>query len=556
MMFCYQCQEAFKGKGCTERGVCGKDAMTSNIMDLLIYTVKGVSTLTTLMRDNNIMVADRYNHYVINSLYATSSNCNYNREMLKRLISDGISLKRELIDICRGMNLPIPTEDEVSWCGGINDFTTKAASLSITEREPDSEQRNLKEFILYSLKGVACFMYHIMRMGEDDLGVHTFMQSVLSDMTKKSISEDEWMDLIQLTGQYTMRILALYDQRCCELFGYPELSTVNLSTRNRAAILVSGSSLTDLKELLAQSEGEGIDIYTHNDLISAHSYPVLKRFSHLAGNYGSSWRLQREEFPAFHGPILFTSEAIIPPSIEFSYKERIFTTNMTGYPGCRHINCNKAGKKDFSDLITTAKEYRAPANLERGSVKVGFGHNSLSEISSQIMSAMGLGYIKRFVVIVGEDGRSTTREYYTQLAGELPTSCILFTAGSIKYRFFKQRFGYMNGIPRIYDAGQLNDTYSLIKFFIELKNALHQHDINDLPIDYFVSWYDQKSIAVLLALLAIGIKGIKLGPTSPPFCSERMMEKLRQHFNLKLISTPELDIRPIYQKLNSEPIEV
>lgn len=555
MMFCYQCQEAFKGKGCTERGGCGKDALTSNIMDLLIYTVKGVAILTTLLRDNNISVAKRYNSYIIDSLYATSSNCNYNREHLKRLISTGLELKSELMTVCRNENITIPDYGEVMWSGSHNDLSTKATLVSILACEQDAEQRAMKEFVIYSLKGMACFMFHIMNMGEDDLGIHTFMQSVISDLTKKSIKSDEWVDLLLMIGQYSMRALAIYDKANCEKFGHPEFSSVNLSTGNRPGILVSGCDLGDLKELLIQSEGKGVDIYTHNELISAHAYPELKRFSHLVGNYGGSWRSQREEFPAFHGPILFTGDAIIPPSIEFSYKERIFTTNMAGYPGCRHISPSSSGKKDFTDLITTAKEYRTPANIERGCVKVGFGHDSLGEVTSQLLSALGLGYIKNLVFIVGSDGRSSSREYYTQLASSIPLSGIIFTAGSIKYRFNRLRFGYMNGIPRLYDAGQLNDIYSLIKFVLELKRALHLNNINELPINYFVSWYDQKSIAILLALLSIGIKGIKLGPTMPSFCTEQMVETLKRVFELQAISSVQSDLNLLNKELEFERLK-
>ncbi len=546
MMFCYQCQEAFKGRGCTERGSCGKDALTSNIMDLLIYTVKGVCMLSTLMRDNNIPVNNKVNSFVIESLYTTSSNCNYNRENLKRRISDGLKLKMELYNICRTKNLEIPTREEVLWANPANDFSAKAALITPIQTEPHEEQRAMKEFIIYTLKGIAGFMYNAMQLGKNDLGVHTFMQSVISDLTKKRISLDEWLDLVTICGQYTMRVMALLDKARTEHFGHPEFTSVNFSPKNRPAILVSGNNLKDLRELLEQSVGSGVDIYTHSSMIAAHAYPELRRFEHLRGNYGGSWTSQREEFPAFHGPILFTGGNIIPPTIELSYKERMFTTNITGYPGCKHIQANHNGQKDFSEIIAFAKEFRAPASLERGCTNIGFAHRSLSDMISQLLSAYGIGDIKRFVMILGEDGRSSARSYFSDLASLLPKSSILFTAGDVKYRFCKHRFGYLNGMPRLFDAGQIEDTYSLIHMVLELKKILHIQNINNLPINYFVSWYGQNSLAVLLALLSLGIKEIKLGPTMPPFCSERMTEALSKRFGLELCSTAERDSESIF----------
>lgn len=547
MMFCYQCQEAYKGRGCTERGGCGKDALTSNIMDLLIYTVKGICTLSTLMRDNNIGVDNRVNKYVIESLYTTTTNCNYNRENLKNRISEGLKLKMELYNICVSYNLAIPPREEILWASNINDFSTKASIITPDDNEIHSEERAMKEFIIYSLKGIAGFMYNAMQLGYNDLGVHTFMQSIISDLTRKGVSRDEWLDLLTLTGQYSMRTIALLDKARTEKFGHPEFTTVNLSSKNRAAILVSGDNLRDLKELLEQSVNAGIDVYTHSSMIAAHAYPELRKYEHLRGNFGGSWSSQREEFPAFHGPILFTGNYIIPPSIELSYKERMFTTNVAGYPGCKHIQADHNGRKDFSEIIAMAKEFRAPASLERGCLNIGFAHRTLTDITSQLLSSYGVGDIRRLVFIVGEDGRSSARTYYTNLAAMLPKSSILFTAGDVKYRFNKHRFGYMNGMPRLFDAGQIEDTYSLIEFILNLKRTLRVKDINKLPTSYFVSWYSQSSLAILLALLSLGIKGIKLGPTIPPFCTEDMFKVLSKQFALQLITTAERDSEHIFE---------
>ena len=555
MMFCYQCQEAFKGKGCSERGSCGKDALSSNIMDLLLYTTKGICILTTAMRDNNIAVESEVNKYVIESLYTTCTACNFNRENLKMRVADGLKIKMDLYNQCSNAKISIPNSEEILWSNPIGDFSAKAATINMLDLEPNAEQRGMKEFVMDSLKGIACFMFHSMHLGFDDLGVHTFMQSVISDLTQKRISYDEWQDLILIIGQYTMRAMALLDEANTETFGHPEFSSVNLSSKNRPAILVCGEDIKDLKELLVQSEDSGIDVYTYSGMLAAHAYPEIRKHHNLAGHFGGSWKMQREEFPAFHGPILFTSNCIIPPTVELSYKDRMFTTNVAGYPGCKHIETPKKGAKDFSEIIALAKEFRSPANIEHGSLNVGFAHDSLTEVTSQLLSAYGNGYIKRFVMIIGDDGRSSSREYYSDLAKLLPNNTTLFTAGDVKFRFNKHRFGYMNGIPRLFDAGQIGDTYSLMKFVLELKRMLKVNHINELPIDYFVSWNSQRSMAVLCAILSLGIKGVKLGPTMPAFVTDTMAYMLEKHFGIVPITNAKRDCESVRQSTsNSIPV--
>lgn len=527
MMFCYQCQEAFKGEGCSERGNCGKDAFTSNIMDLLMYTVKGICMLTTSMRDNNIAVERKFNSYVIESLYSTMPYCNYNREILKMRIAEGLKLKMELYNICSAAKIAFPERDEILWANNITEFSAKAATISILSQEPNVEQRSMKAFTLYALKGIATFMYQVMLLGYDDLGIHTFIQSVISDITQRSISRNEWQDLVLLTGQYSMRTLALLDRANTKMFGNPEYTQVNLTTRNKPGILVCGSDIKALKELLEQSQEKGINIYTTSEMVAAHAYPEIRKFSHLAGNYGGSWSSQREVFPAFHGPILFASGSLIPPSLEFSYKERIFTTNVNGCPGCRHIGEDSQGKRDFSELIECAKEYRAPASLERGCINVGMAYNSLKYVSSSILNALNTQDITHLTVIVGSDGRSAMWDFYEKVAKSCPISTLVLCAGDIKYRFNKERFGYVNGIPRLIDAGQINDIFSIIELLLDMKNTLHVNDINKLPVSFYASMHDPRSMATLLALISLGIKGIRVGPlNAPPFCTEKMLKWL------------------------------
>lgn len=497
------------------------------------------------MRDNNIVVDHRVNRFVVESLYTTCTACNFNRENLKMRVAEGLKIKIELYNRCSNGGIDIPNNEEILWANPVSDFSAKAATISMLDMEPNAEQRGMKEFVMDSLKGIACFMYHSMHLGFDDLGVHTFMQSVISDLAQKRISYDEWQDLILIIGQYTMRTMALLDEANTETFGHPEFSAVNLSSKNKPAILVCGEDIKDLMELLEQSQDKGVDIYTYSGMLAAHAYPEIRKHRNLAGHFGGSWKMQREEFPAFHGPILFTSNCIIPPTVELSYKDRMFTTNVTGYPGCKHIDTPKSGVKDFSEIIALAKEFRSPANIEHGNLNVGLGHDSLTQVTSQLLSSYGNGYIKRFVMIIGDDGRSSCREYYSDLAKLLPTNTMIFTAGDVKFRFNKHRFGYMNGIPRLLDAGQISDTYSLMKFVLELKHMLKVNHINELPIDYFVSWNSQRSIAVLCAILSLGIRGVKLGPTMPAFATDTMTGILEKHFGIVPITNAKKDCESV-----------
>lgn len=467
--------------------------------------------------------------------------------MITLKIQHGYAWRRRLLDTARQNVVFVPPVEEVTWDGPIDEFTAKAQHIGVM-RHSDEDFRSLKELITYGLKGMAAYLEHARNLGKSQESLDAFIQRTLSDITVKQLSTEELTALVLETGKYGLQALALLDKANTERYGQPESTVVNLGIGTRPGILVTGHDLHDLEMLLQQSADSGIDIYTHGEMLPAHYYPLLKRYSHLRGNYGGAWWRQREEFSQFNGPILFTSNCIVPIPEGANYKERVFTTNSAGFPGCRHIATDINGTKDFSPIIEMAQKCMPPKALESGTLIGGFSHDQMSRLSAQLLTALRRGEIKRFVVMGGCDGRMSSRNYYTEFAQQLPSDCVILTAGCAKYRYNKLGLGDINGIPRVLDAGQCNDTYSLIKTAMMLKELVGANDVNDLPIVYNIAWYEQKAVIVLLALLSLGIKDIHLGPTLPAFLSPNVLRILTERFNMGTISTAGEDLSTFLTK--------
>lgn len=534
-MFCYQCQETFCNEGCVKSGVCGKKPEVANKQDLLIWLTKGLSQVTTALRAEGKKVSQEINSLVTHNLFTTITNANFNEdaidERIEKTIKTTKTLKGELSKEVFSEASNYEDLNRDNWA----EVSKKVGVLS-TE---DEDERSLRELVIYGLKGLCAYTVHAEVLGKTNEEIDSFIQRALSEtLEEKSI--DELFNLVVETGEYGVKGMALLDEANTSSYGNPEISKVNIGVRNNPAILISGHDLKDMEMLLEQTEGTGVDVYTHSEMLPANYYPKFKKYDHFVGNYGSSWWNQREEFKSFNGPVLFTTNCIVPPLDE--YKDRIYTTGAAGFKGCKHIEGSVGEKKDFSEIIEHAKRCEPPKEIENGEIVGGFAHNQVMELEDKVVEAVKSGAIKKFVVMAGCDGRQKGRNYYTEFAKALPEDTVILTAGCAKYRYNKLNLGDIGGIPRVLDAGQCNDSYSLAVIALRLKEVFGLDDINDLPIVYNIAWYEQKAVIVLLALLSLGVKNIHLGPTLPAFLSENVTKVLVDKFNLAPISNVEDDL--------------
>ncbi len=541
-MFCYQCQEASKGIGCTIKGVCGKDDVTANRMDLLMFVMKGIAVVAEKLRANGTP-ATAANHFITEGLFSTITNANFDVNSISARVTEGLKLRNDLIGKAIAAGIALPKLEELSWNGNESEYESKSASVGVL-RESNEDVRSLKELVIYGLKGMAAYAEHASKLGFEEEDIYAFIQHALAATTRTDISADQLTALVLETGSFGVKTMALLDKANTTSYGNPEVTKVNIGVGKNPGILISGHDLKDMEELLAQTEGTGVDVYTHSEMLPANYYPAFKKYKHFVGNYGNAWWKQREEFESFNGPILFTTNCIVPPLSGASYKDKVYTTNAAGYPGFKHVPARKeGGTKDFSEIIEVAKKCAAPTEIEHGEIIGGFAHNQVMQLAGQVVDAVKSGAIKKFVVMAGCDGRMKARDYYSDFATQLPKDNVILTAGCAKYRYNKLPLGDINGIPRVLDAGQCNDSYSLALIALKLKEVFELQDINELPIVYNIAWYEQKAVIVLLALLSLGVKNIHLGPTLPAFLSPNVANVLVENFGISSIRTPEEDIK-------------
>lgn len=536
-MFCYQCQETAGCKGCTVMGVCGKKPEVAAMQDLLIYATKGLSAVTTALRAAGKSVSRNVNHLVTVNLFTTITNANFDRESIIARIKETLAVKADLLtQLADTSSLP----EAALWNGSESEFDAKAKTVGVLATE-NEDIRSLRELITYGLKGLSAYSKHANVLAQDDEEVDAFIQKALAATLDDSKSVDDLVALTLETGKYGVQGMALLDKANTTDYGNPEITTVDIGVRKNPGILISGHDLKDLEMLLDQTEGTGVDVYTHSEMLPAHYYPFFKKYKNFAGNYGNAWWKQKEEFESFNGPILMTTNCIVPP--KDSYKGRLWTTGATGFPGCRHIDADENGHKDFSELIAQAKTCPAPTEIETGSIVGGFAHEQVFALADKVVDAVKSGAIKKFVVMAGCDGRMKSREYYTEFAKALPKDTVILTAGCAKYKYNKLNLGDIGGIPRVLDAGQCNDSYSLALIALKLKEVFGLKDINDLPLVFNIAWYEQKAVIVLLALLYLGVKNIHLGPTLPAFLSPNVANVLVKNFGIAGIGTVEDDMK-------------
>ncbi len=535
-MFCYQCQETAKNTGCTIRGVCGKNEEVAKLQDLLIYTLKGISDIV-IKGKVDISNLDKANHEVLNSLFMTITNANFDDGSIEKQIVKMIAIRDELRNSVTVGNL----HDAASYTVDSREsMLEKAAAVGVLATE-NEDVRSLREMVTYGLKGMAAYAEHAKNIGKANLDINNFIYEALAATLDDSLSADDLVALTLKTGEYGVKVMALLDEANTSRFGNPEITEVNIGVRKNPAILISGHDLIDLEQLLEQTKGTGVDVYTHSEMLPAHYYPAFKKYDNFAGNYGNAWWKQLDEFVSFHGPILFTTNCIVPPRSE-EVRGRIFTTGSSGYPGCKHIVADENGKKDFSEIIALAKTLSAPDEIETGTIVGGFAHNQVLALADKVVAAVKSGAIKKFFVMAGCDGRMKSRDYYTEFAKKLPNDTVIMTAGCAKYRYNKLNLGDIGGIPRVLDAGQCNDSYSLAVIALKLKEVFGLDDINKLPIAFNIAWYEQKAVIVLLALLYLGVKNIHLGPTLPGFLSANVAKVLVEKFGIAGIDTVDSDI--------------
>ena len=536
-MFCYQCQETAGGKGCAVRGVCGKTEEVAKLQDLLIYTLKGISQIV-IKGKLDVKSLGETNYEVLSSLFMTITNANFDDGSLEKQIIKMIAERDKL----RNSNASAGLHDAATFTVSSREsMLEKAATVGVLSTA-NEDVRSLREMITYGLKGMAAYAEHAKNIGKEDLAINTFIYEALAATLDDSLSADDLVAMTLKTGEYGVKVMALLDEANTSRFGNPEITEVNIGVRKNPAFLISGHDLTDLEQLLEQTKGTGVDVYTHSEMLPAHYYPAFKKYDNFAGNYGNAWWKQLEEFVSFHGPILFTTNCIVPPRSE-EVRGRIFTTGSTGYPGCKHIEADENGKKDFSEIIALAKTLPAPDEIETGSIVGGFAHNQVMALADKIVDAVKSGAIKKFFVMAGCDGRMKSREYYTEFAEKLPKDTVILTAGCAKYRYNKLKLGDIGGIPRVLDAGQCNDSYSLAVIALKLKEVFGLDDINKLPIAFNIAWYEQKAVIVLLALLYLGVKNIHLGPTLPGFLSPNVAKVLVEKFGIAGVGTVDDDIK-------------
>lgn len=540
-MFCYQCQETAGCSGCTKSGVCGKRPETAALQDLLIWTTKGLSAVTTQLRREGKTVDAIVNHLITENLFTTITNVNFDDDTIRPRIEATLETKALLAQLADCSALP----EAALWNGTTDEFAAKAVTVGVLSTE-NEDIRSLRELITYGLKGLAAYTSHANVLLKENEEIDAFLQRALAATLDDSLSAEELTALALETGSYGVQGMALLDEANTSAYGNPEITTVDLSVGTRPGILVSGHDLRDLEMLLEQTVNTGIDVYTHSEMLPAHYYPAFKKYEHFKGNYGNAWWKQKEEFEAFNGPILMTTNCIVPP--KDSYKNRIYTTGAVRYPGCLHIDGVIGETKDFSLLIEQAKHCAPPTELEQGTIVGGFAHAQVLALADQIVDAVKSGAIKKFVVMAGCDGRAKSRSYYSDFAQALPKDTVILTAGCAKYKYNKLNLGDINGIPRVLDAGQCNDSYSLAVIALKLKEVFGLDDINDLPIIYNISWYEQKAVIVLLALLSLGVKNIHLGPTLPAFLSPNVAALLVENFGIAGIDTVENDMELFFGK--------
>ena len=536
-MFCFQCQETAGRKGCTVMGVCGKKPEVAAMQDLLVYVTKGLASVATRLRGEGGAVGVEVNHLVTLNLFVTITNANFDEEAIAARIEKTLAVRDDLrAQIKDTSNLP----DAVMWTGLRDDFAEKAQAVGVLRTE-NEDIRSLRELITYGLKGLAAYIKHANALGKENADIDAFAQEALVKLLDDSFGANALTALALETGKWGVDAMALLDAANTEAYGNPEITKVDLGVRQNPGILISGHDLRDLEMLLEQTAGTGVDVYTHGEMLPAHYYPAFKKYPHFAGNYGNAWWKQKEEFEAFGGPVLMTTNCVVPP--KDSYKARLFTTGATGFPGCPHIEAKADGTKDFSPLVAMAKKCEPPKELEKGEIVGGFAHAQVFALADKVIEAVKSGAIKKFVVMAGCDGRMKSREYYAEFAKALPKDTVILTAGCAKYKYIKLPLGDIGGIPRVLDAGQCNDSYSLALIALKLKEAFGLSDVNELPVVYNIAWYEQKAVIVLLALLHLGVKNIHLGPTLPAFLSPNVANVLVENFGIGGITNVEDDIK-------------
>ena len=540
-MFCYQCQETLNNKGCTKAGVCGKKADVASAQDLLVYTTKLLCDVLNNLRGENYTIDKKYNHMVTYNMFITITNANFDLDMILDQVVKTIEAKNELLaklnDKSKLRKLSLYSDKDRAKLMALAEIV----GVLVTK---DEDQRSLKELATYGIKGMSAYMKHANTLNYDDESIDIFIQETLARFIDLEIPIDELYETVLKTGEYGVKAMALLDKANTETYGNPEITKVNIGVSDKPGILISGHDLKDIEMLLEQTEGSGVDVYTHSEMLPAHYYPKFKKYKHFIGNYGNSWWMQKEEFEKFNGPVLFTTNCIVPPKTD--YIDRIYTTGAAGFPGCKHIVADENGHKDFTEIIEHAKKCKAPVQIEEGELVGGFAHNQVLALKDKVVDAVKSGAIKRFVVMGGCDGRQKGRSYYTEFAEKLPKDTVILTAGCAKYRYNKLNLGDIAGIPRVLDAGQCNDSYSLAMIALALKDAFGLDDINDLPIVYNIAWYEQKAVIVLLALLSLGVKNIHLGPTLPAFLSDNVVNILVEKFGIAPNSSVDEDLAKFF----------
>ncbi len=547
-MFCFQCQETAGCSGCTRVGVCGKSAETAILQDLLLYVTKGLSEITTALRHEHKAVSRKINAFISNNLFTTITNANFDDDIIIKRIDETLVYKKELISqLDDKTTLSVialwQSEHNKDNADKKSGYLAKGRTIGVLSTE-NEDIRSLRELITYGLKGMAAYNKHANVLHKYNEEIDAFLQSALAKTTDDTLSANELTAFALETGKYGVAVMALLDEANTSRYGNPEITSVDIGVRNNPAILISGHDLHDLEMLLEQTKDSGVDVYTHSEMLPAHYYPAFKKYPHFAGNYGNAWWKQKEEFESFNGPILLTTNCLVPP--KDSYKDRVYTTGAVGFTGCKHIDGEIGEKKDFSAIIEHAKKCAPPKQIESGSIVGGFAHNQVLALADKVIAAVKSGAIKKFVVMAGCDGRQTARNYYTDFAKALPQDTVILTAGCAKYKYNKLNLGDIGGIPRVLDAGQCNDSYSLAVIALKLKEAFGLDDINDLPIVYNIAWYEQKAVIVLLALLHLGVKNIHLGPTLPAFLSPNVAKLLVETFGIAGIGTVEEDIHKFF----------
>ena len=537
-MFCFQCQETAGCTGCTQFGVCGKSPDLARMQDLLVYTTKGLSEVTTRLRKEGKEISTEINHFITLNLFTTITNANFDDEIFYERVKRVLEIKEDLLN--KLSNKEGLSEAALWTATTREEYDAKSREVGVLATK-DEDIRSLRELITYGLKGLSAYMKHANELSYDNEEINAYMQETLAKLLNDNLTVDELVALTLETGKVGVDGMALLDSANTGTYGHPEMTKVNIGVRNNPGILVSGHDLKDLEQLLEQTKGTGVDVYTHSEMLPAHYYPAFKKYDHFVGNYGNAWWKQKEEFESFNGPILMTTNCIVPP--KDSYKDRVFTTGAAGFPGCKHIAGIDGQTKDFSEIIELAKTCKAPTEIEKGEIIGGFAHNQVMQLADKVVDAVKSGAIKKFFVMAGCDGRAKSRNYYTDFAKALPKDTVILTAGCAKYKYNKLDLGDIGGIPRVLDAGQCNDSYSLALIALKLKEVFELQDINELPIAFNIAWYEQKAVIVLLSLLYLGVKNIHLGPTLPAFLSPNVAKVLVENFGIGGITNVEDDLK-------------